>query len=337
MSGSILQVGLLGVGRIGTLHAEHLAKRSDVALCVADINPEAAAKLAGRLNVAHVGVDDMFASHPDALVIATSTDTHAELIARAAEARIRTVLCEKPIALDTADTRAALAAAEAAGLKLQIGFQRRFDPDHVAAHAALARNGLGRLHSIQVLSADPAPPPADYIPRSGGMFRDMLIHDFDALRRLTGQEIVWVRVAGGTLDPDDRFRRYGDVGTAMVSMQLSGGTMVSLNGTRYHAAGYLYLTTLIGENGTLVIGLDERSPLQSANPNVPWPGATAYESFIGRFRQAYQDEMDHFVRYARGDIDNPCTGENALQALRVALACKRSLAENRQVYVEEIQ
>lgn len=349
-----MRVGLLGAGRIGAFHAGTLAAHPEVAeLVVADADPLRARQVAAEYGGSARPVDALFDSRPDAVVIASATAAHAGLIARAARAGIP-AFCEKPIARDLADTVAALHEVEAAGAVLQIGFQRRFDAGYAAAREAVRDGKVGRLHTVRTVSSDPAPPPAAYVPLSGGLYRDCLIHDFDIMRWVTGREITDVYAAGAN-GGADFFRAAGDVDTAAVLLTLEDGVLATATATRYHAAGYDVRMELAGTDDQLAVGVGPRAPLTSvepgtcgglggaaggelpsksssgpAEPGGRWPG------FLERFAAAYRAEIATFLRVARGEAANPCEGRDALRALLVAEACEVSRRERRPVAVAEL-
>ncbi|EPH42634.1 Gfo/Idh/MocA family oxidoreductase [Streptomyces aurantiacus] len=340
-----MRIGLIGTGRIGTFHSAALVRRPEVeSLVVADVDAVRAADLAARVGAeAAPSVDALFAaadspgtpgSGVDALVITAATSAHAELIGRAARAGLP-VFCEKPIALDLPGTLAALAEVEAAGTVLQLGFQRRFDAGYAAARESVRAGRLGRLHTVRAMTSDPAPPPAAYLPLSGGLYRDCLVHDFDILRWVTGREVVEVYATGSDAGPA-MFREAGDVDTAAVLLTLDDGTLATATATRCNGAGYDVRMELAGEDDQLAVGVTDRTPLTSAEPDgpaapdKPWPG------FLERFAPAYEAELAAFVDVVRGERDNPCDGREALHALRIAEACERSRAERRPVRMAEI-
>ncbi|KIF77541.1 dehydrogenase, partial [Streptomyces sp. 150FB] len=186
-----MRIGLIGTGRIGTFHADVLSRHRDVgSLVVADTDSVRAAQVADRTgSTAAPSVDEIFTWGVDAVVIASATASHADLISRAARAGLP-AFCEKPIALDLAGTLGALSEVEAAGTALQLGFMRRFDAGYGAARELVRTGKLGRLHTVRAITSDPAPPPAAYLPLSGGLYRDCLVHDFDMIRWVTGREVV---------------------------------------------------------------------------------------------------------------------------------------------------
>ncbi|MFD8115844.1 Gfo/Idh/MocA family protein [Streptomyces microflavus] len=334
-----MRIGLIGTGRIGTFHAEVLSRHPAVdSLLVADADPERAAVAATRTGASAVPVDAMFTGGgrdlPDALVICSATAAHASLIARAARAGLP-VFCEKPIALDLPGTLGALAEVEAAGSVLQLGFMRRFDAGYGEARAAVREGRLGRLHTVRAVTSDPAPPPADYLPLSGGLYRDCLVHDFDILRWVTGREVSEVYATGSDAGPA-MFRAAGDVDTAAALLTLDDGTLAAATATRCNGAGYDVRMELAGELDQIAVGLDDRTPLTSAEPEGPGAPAKPWPGFLERFAPAYEAELDAFLRVARGELANPCDGREALHALRIAEACEISRRERRPVAMEEI-
>ncbi|MFE5933828.1 Gfo/Idh/MocA family oxidoreductase [Streptomyces sp. NPDC056470] len=331
-----MRIGLIGTGRIGAFHAGVLARHPEVeSLIVADADATRAARVGGALGATVAPTVDALLDHAlDAVVITSATAAHAELIVRAAGAGLP-AFCEKPIALDVPGTLVALRAVESAGTELQLGFMRRFDAGYAAAREAVRSGRLGRLHTVRAATSDPAPPPAAYLPLSGGLYRDCLVHDFDILRWVTGREVVEVYATGSDAGPA-MFRTADDVDTAAALLTLDDGTLATATATRCNGAGYDVRMELAGERDQITVGLDDRTPLTSVEtagppaPVKPWPG------FLDRFAPAYEAELDAFVRLVRGEAVNPCNGREALQALRIAEACERSRREHRPVALDEI-
>ncbi|MEU6169132.1 Gfo/Idh/MocA family protein [Streptomyces tanashiensis] len=322
-----MRIGLIGTGRIGSFHAGVLARHPEVeSLVVADADAVRAAGVAGALGAeAAPDVDALLGHALDAVVIASATAAHAELIARAAGAGLP-AFCEKPIALDVPGTLAALDAVAEAGTVLQLGFMRRFDAGYRAAREAVRSGRLGRLHTVRAVTSDPEPPPAAYLPLSGGLFRDCLVHDFDIVRWVTGREVVEVYATGSDAGPA-MFREAGDVDTAAAVLTLDDGTLATATATRCNGAGYDVRMELAGERDQIVVGLDDRTPLTSVEPQGPPAPGKPWPGFLERFASAYEAELDAFVRLVRGEAPNPCDGREALAALRIAEACERSRRE----------
>jgi myo-inositol 2-dehydrogenase/D-chiro-inositol 1-dehydrogenase len=270
----------------------------------------------------------------DAVVIVTPTDTHAALIALALDRRLP-VFCEKPIAIGIPETREVIAHVRRRAGRLQIGFQRRFDPGYRAAKSALQSGRLGTVYSFYMTSRDRIPPPDSYIATSGGQFKDQMIHDFDITRWLFDDGVEEVIATGSTLG----FPSYvalGDVATSAVLLRLASGALGLINAARHNEAGYDIRVEIYGAKDSLAIGLDPRAPIHSVEPDAPVLAGPAYPSFFVRFGAAYAAELAHFLRFARGEAENACTAEDALEALRLAEAAERSRAERRPVALKEI-
>ncbi|MFI9200252.1 Gfo/Idh/MocA family oxidoreductase [Streptomyces sp. NPDC053048] len=332
-----MRIGLLGAGRIGAFHAAALAGTAGVAgLVVGDADPARAAELARAVGgrAARTVGEVLNSSGVDAVVITAATAAHADLITRAARAGLP-AFCEKPVALDLAGTVTALREVEAAGTLLQIGFQRRFDAGFLAARRALRSGALGRVHTIRCVTSDAVPPPAGFLPQSGGLIRDCLVHDFDAVRWLTGREVVQV-YARGSNGGAAFFREAGDVDTAAALLTLDDGTLVTATATRYNGAGYDVRTELSGERDQWVVGLSGRSPLTSAEPKGPGAPARPWGGFLERFEGAYRAELAAFVRAVREGAPSPCPGAEGLRALHIAEACEVSRRENRPVRLADV-
>ena len=331
-----LHVGVIGVGRIGVFHVRTLQALADVsAVTLADSDPAHASRVASEAGVevaerpealVEVGID--------ALVIATSTPGHAPLLALAAHAGLP-AFCEKPVSLDLATLDDLIEDVERADTLVQVGFQRRFDAGYRAAHDAVAAGALGKLLVLRAATHDPAPPPQEYIATSGGIFRDLHIHDFDAIRFVTGQEVVEV-YADGAVREAAWFERYGDVDTAVAVLRLSGGTLAVITGTRHDPLGYDVRLEIFGTADSIAVGVDARSPLRSVEPGAAAPGSPGYAGFLERFEPAYRNELETFVSTVRDGGPSACTLAEARAALVVALAADRSRAERRPVPIEEV-
>jgi myo-inositol 2-dehydrogenase/D-chiro-inositol 1-dehydrogenase len=331
-----LRAGIIGVGRIGVLHARTLTNNGAVSeLLVSDADPARAREVAAQVGGVAASVDELFAARPDAIVVSAATGAHAELVRRSAAAKIP-VFCEKPLASDIPQTIAVIDAVGAAGVSLTMGFQRRSDAGYRAAREAVASGRLGTIHALFAATFDPAPPPAAYIATSGGIFRDMLIHDFDIVRFVTGREVTRVFAAGANKG-DAFFAAAGDVDTASVVLTFDDGTLGLVAGGRYNGRGYDVRLEVHGSRETIVVGLDEHVPLVSVEPGARWPSAPPYPSFFERFAAAYASEIDTFVAHVLGRIENPSPPHDALEALYLAEAADRSRREGRPVDVAEVR
>ena len=329
-----MRIAQLGAGRIGAMHARILAEFIDPAdFVVADVVEERAATVAGAVGARSASVADAIAD-ADALVIASSSTAHADLI-RAGLARGIPLFCEKPLAPDLAETQRLVAEIDGAGVPFQLGFQRRFDAAFREARRMVETDALGRLYVLRLTGHDPEPPHESYIPASGGLLADFSVHDFDVTRWLTGQEIVEIYADGDVLG-FPMFAKYGDVDTAVATLRLSGGTRAILSATRHNPRGYDIRTELFGAKDSVVVGLGPRTPLRSLEPGVPPPAGPAWSMFVDRFSDAYREELRAFLRVARGEEESACTARDGLEALRVAIAGTRSLHEHRPVSVAEV-
>lgn len=330
-----MRIGLIGAGRIGTNHAGILSGLSAIdTLLIADVVYGRATDVASRFDNAEAADVNSVFDRVDAVVIASSTDTHAELLHAAAAAGV-TVFCEKPIALDLESTRSAVTAVEAAGITVQMGFQRRYDPAMREIRDRIAAGELGTPYLVRSQTHDPAPPPLDYIPVSGGIFKDCLIHDIDIVRYVTGQEVVSVRASGAVVT-NDAIGELGDFDTATASFEMTEGTLAQLSGLRHDPVGYDVRLEVFGSIDSVAAGWSSRTPIHSAEP-----GATQtidpIISFWDRFDAAYRAEMEAFVRVVKGE-EAPASGvADAYEDLRVAVACDVSAREGRAVHLEEIR
>ena len=331
-----MRIGVIGTGRIGTIHARTLSRHREVgSLILTDVDPVRAQELANRLGeTAAPSTEEIFKWGVDAVVITTATSAHAELIGRAARSGLP-VFCEKPIALDLPGSLQAIAEVETAGTILQMGFQRRFDAGYTGAREAVRSGRLGRLHTVRAMTSDQTPPPAAYLPISGGLYRDTLIHDFDMLRWVTGHEVVDVYATGSDAGPA-MFRAAGDIDTAAAVLTLDDGTLATTTAARLNGAGYDVRMELAGELDQVVVGLDDRTPIASTEPSGPPAATKPWTGFLERFAPAYEAELIAFVEVVVGQRTNPCDGREALQALRIAEACEVSRREHRPVRLAEI-
>jgi myo-inositol 2-dehydrogenase / D-chiro-inositol 1-dehydrogenase len=329
-----MRIGVIGVGRMGRVHAGTLASIDGVDVLVSDVDRARASEVGRELRVdVAQGVDELMAAS-DAVVVAAATDAHADLIHDAADASLPT-FCEKPISLELASTAGVVAHIKKAGIPFMMGFQRRFDAGYVAARDLVRTGELGDVYVVRMAGHDPAPPHESYIASSGGLFRDFSVHDFDALRFVTGQEVESVYADGGVIG-FPVFAKYGDVDTAAVVLRLSAGSFGILSVTRHDPLGYDIRMELIGSRDSVAVGWDDRMPLRSVEPAGPPAPSHPYADFQDRFREAYRAEIAAFMEVAAGHRESPCTAEDALQALRIAVACDRSRAERRPVSLEEV-
>jgi myo-inositol 2-dehydrogenase/D-chiro-inositol 1-dehydrogenase len=330
-----LHVGVVGIGRIGSLHASSLHKLEGVAaLTLTDADPGRVRATADELGASVAETPEaLVEAGVDALVIATPTPAHAALLRLAADAGLP-VFCEKPVALDVRTLDDVIAYTDRAGILVQIGFQRRFDAGYRAARDAVATGTIGNLLVLRGATHDPTPPPEAYIAESGGIFRDLHIHDFDAIRFVTSQEIVEVYAVGAVRETP-WFEQHDDVDTAAAVLRLSGGALAVITGTRHDPLGYDVRLEVFGTADSIVAGSGARSPLRSVEPGSP-PARAGYRSFLDRFEHAYRAELAAFVETVLQGRQSACSLHEARAALLVATAADRSRQEHRPVRIEEV-
>jgi myo-inositol 2-dehydrogenase / D-chiro-inositol 1-dehydrogenase len=330
-----MRVGVAGVGRIGSFHAAVLARHPEVTrVLVTDPDGDRAEAVARDIGGEVSPSVEALLAAVDALVITTPTITHADLIRQAADAG-RPTFCEKPITIDLASTEEVVRHIHRRKAVVQMGFQRRFDPGYRCARELVAQGKLGRIYIVRMSGHDPHPPHDDYIPGSGGLFRDFHIHDFDIVRHVIGQEVVEV-YADGSDAGFEVFARHGDVAAAVVTLRFSGGALGILSGARHDPVGYDIRMEVFGSGDSIAVGWNGRTPLRSVEPDGPPAPERPYKFFLDRFDAAYRAELYAFVEVAAGRQPNPCPPEEAREAIRVAMACDLSRRLHRPVRVEEV-
>lgn len=350
-----MRIGVAGLGRVGRMHARNLARTPGVDEVVligrdegrtaaaaselaAALAPEAPAGLAG----AHVPegaaapVTTTTRSLADAIrgldgiVLATATATHPELALLTARAGVPT-LVEKPLALDP-DRLASLAdELEATGTEVAVAFHRRYDPGHQRLQQRIAAGDAGPVRVIKATGHDHLPLSLDYIPQSGGIWLDMLVHDFDTIPWVAGERVVNVFATGGVLD-EPAYARYDDVDTAAAVLTLASGAVAVVTGTRRNGAGQDVRLEVFGSRGTFGAGVEPSTPVTSTEPGVPGPAAP-YDQFIDRFEVAFRSEAAHFVRMAAGEAPNLTPPRAGLHAVDIAIAAAQSRRSNAPVPV----
>ncbi len=328
----MVRFGVLGAGRIGKVHAKtlHESGRASVAY-VADAMPEAATALAGSVGAKVASIDDILAAKDvDAILIATPTDTHADLIEAGARAG-KAVLCEKPVSLSVERIEACLKVVKAAGVPLMIGFNRRFDPNFFGLQQRLAAGEIGDVEMVTIISRDPSPPPVSYIERSGGLFRDMMIHDFDMACFLLGETPVTVSAVGSVLT-DPAIKPTGDVDTAAVHMRTASGKLAIITNSRRATYGYDQRIEAHGSKGMLRAGNIHMSTVERADAQ----GFTAdviQNFFIERYSAAYALEINAFLDAIEKGTDPRPSGHDGLIAQKLAEAATQSYKTGQTVSV----
>lgn len=334
-----MKLGLIGLGRIGAFHAETLAALDTVdELVVTDAVPAVTERVADRVGATPAGSPaDVLAAGVDGVLVAAPTALHAELTLAGVDAGVP-VFCEKPLAPTPAEAERVAAAVTAAGVPVQVGFPRRFDPAFRAARAAVEKGELGKLRTVRSTTLDPAPPPASYLAGSGGIFHDCAVHDFDAVRWVTGREVVEVYATGslGGGDPD-AFAAAGDVDTAATVLTFDDGTLGLVSNTRFNGRGYDVRLEVHGVADSVAAGLDDGLPLRNTHPGATFPAGPPHTFFMDRLATAFRAELAAFVDVVAGRAAVPCTVDDAVSVAWIAEAATRSLHTGRPVRIAEIR
>ncbi|MEM1387719.1 MAG: inositol 2-dehydrogenase [Pseudomonadota bacterium] len=319
----MLNLALLGCGRIGKVHARSAIALPDVRVAaVADAMPEAADALAASTGAAVMTPDAIFADAGiDAVVIGTPTTTHYDLIHQAAQAG-KAIFCEKPVDLSSERTRDCIAVVEAAGVPFLTAFNRRFDPNFSHLHARITAGDIGRVELVTILSRDPSPPPLDYVKSSGGLFRDMMVHDLDMARFLLGEEPTRVYAVGSSV-VDPAIGEAGDVDTAAVTLSTASGAMCQISNSRRATYGYDQRVEVHGEKGMLRAENLFEHTVEFAGP-AGYSTAPTLNFFLERYEAAYKAEMAHFAQaVSTGTAPSP-TIHDGLKAQLLADAATQS-------------
>ncbi len=322
----------MGAGRIGKVHAATIAasSRAQVAY-IADAMPKAAADLAASVGAGAASVEDIIkAKDVDAILIATPTDTHADYIELAAKAG-KAILCEKPVSLSVARIEKCLKTVEKTKAKLMIGFNRRFDPNFANLEQRIRRGDIGTVELATIISRDPAPPLVDYVKRSGGLFRDMMIHDFDMARFLVGEEFVVVQALGAAL-VDKAIGQAGDVDTASVQMQTASGKICVITNSRRATYGYDQRMEVHGSKGMLRAGNVHNTTVEIAN-GQGFHGDPVLNFFTERYGAAYANEVNSFIDGVAKGVSARPNGHDGLQAQKLADAATKSWSTGKPVKV----
>jgi myo-inositol 2-dehydrogenase/D-chiro-inositol 1-dehydrogenase len=330
----LIRMGIVGVGRIGRMHAAILQRQIVGAsvVAVADVYEAAAVEVATALQVAARSVDELIASPDvDAVAICTSSDTHVDLVVRAAE-QGKAVFCEKPISLDLAEVDRALAAVDRFGVPFMVGFNRRFDPGHRSVHDAVASGRIGAVYLARITSRDPAPPPLTYLATSGGIFVDMTIHDFDMARYVVGSPVVEVFATGAVL-VDPAIGEAGDVDTAVVVLTHANGAITTIDNSRKAVYGYDQRVEVLGSEGMA----SSDNVLQHNGRILGAAGSSSanlQDFFLDRYRESFIHEWGAFIDYVSQGGPSPVPGDAARAPVVIGLAAGTSMREGRPVRID---
>ena len=333
-----IRLGVIGAGRIGKIHAENLATRVPgvTVTSIADVDLKAAQETAGRLHIqkATANAQEILQDPSiEAVAICSSTDTHARLIVEAARAG-KHIFCEKPIDHNLARIDEALQAVEEAGVKLQIGFNRRFDPNFRKVHGLVAAGKIGKPHILRITSRDPAPPPVSYIKVSGGIFLDMTIHDFDMARYLLGSEVNEVFVLGGVM-VDPMIGEAGDIDTAIISLRFQNGAIGTIDNSRRAVYGYDQRVEVFGSEGMITVSNNTPDTHVYSNEEGVHSAKPLY-FFLERYTESFITEMKEFVESIQMGTPTPVTGIDGRIPVIIGMAAQKSYLENRPVSLEEV-
>jgi myo-inositol 2-dehydrogenase/D-chiro-inositol 1-dehydrogenase len=335
---SKINVGVIGAGRIGRVHAEHLAYRIPEAnlVAVSDIILEAAEKLASDFQIPAAYQDHQRIMEDDsieAIIICSSTDTHAQMIEEASMVG-KHIFCEKPIDHDLAKIDRVLDVVKEAGVKFQVGFNRRFDPNFQRVQEIIASGDIGEPQILRITSRDPSPPPIEYIKVSGGIFLDMTIHDFDMARFLIGSEVNEIYVAGGVM-VDPKIGDAGDIDTAVITLRFKNGVIGTIDNSRQAVYGYDQRVEVLGSGG--LVSADNNFPnttfisdAQRVHRDLP------LNFFMERYIESYIVEMKAFAQCVLEDKTPPVTGIDGRIPVVMGYAAKKSYAQNRPVKLSEV-
>jgi len=333
-----LRVGIIGAGRIGKVHAEALAFRIPEAetLAIADVDRQLAESVAQDCGIPKVAVssDEIFQDRSiDAVLICSSTGTHADLVVAAAQAG-KHIFCEKPIDLALPRIDRALAAVEKAGVKLQVGFNRRFDANFARVRQSVTSGEIGAPQLLHIVSRDPAPPPISYVKVSGGIFLDMTIHDFDMARFLIGDEVKEIYTAAAVM-VDPEIGQAGDLDTAVIVLRFNNGVIGTIDNSRRAAYGYDQRVEILGSKGAISTGnLYPNQAVISTATSIRQDLPLRF--FMDRYTESFANELRAFVEAVVEDKPAPVSGLDGRIPVVMALAARKSYDEHRPVRLDEL-
>lgn len=329
-----MRVLVIGAGRMGAIRVEDLVSDPRVSeVLIANRNSERATELASRFQAKVASWEELETVPVDAFIVAVGTDAHDAVLRRILP-RGLPVLCEKPVALTLEDTRDLIELANTFGSELQIGFQRRFDPAIRSLRNAIVSGEVGILYTLSMTSHDHTPSPKEFIAGSGGIFRDLMVHDFDLIRWLTDSEVETVFAQKGVQANHD-YSEFDDADVATVMAKTFSGVQVVLSGTRHQALGHDVRLEVHGSKNSLAAGTNQRTPLQTIEKDLAL-NSRPYTGFVDRFREAFLAETSAFVSFVAGEIENPCPADSAIESLRLAFACEQSVRTGGMVKVSSL-
>ena len=329
-----MKVLVIGSGRMGAIRAEDLSENPKVSqVLITNRNPDHGMALAQKFSAEFVPWESLGSIEADAFVVTVGTAAHEQMLSQVLP-HGKPVLCEKPIAATLSGTRAAIESAAKYGAPLQIGFQRRFDENIQKMKQQIHSGEIGTLYSLTMTAHDFTPSAREFIEGSGGIFRDMHVHDFDLIRWLTDTEVETVFATKSVLEHQD-YADFGDADTSAVVAKTTSGVPVIISGTRHNGLGQDVRLEAFGSKNSISAGLNTRTPLHDLEQQLKL-NVNPYLGFVDRFRDAFRNETNAFVSFAGGEIANPCPADSALESLRIAEACELSALSGNSVRVAEV-
>ncbi len=328
-----VRFAILGAGRIGQVHARAIHSDKEATLvAIADAHVPAAQAVADEYGASVRDIDTIAGSADiDAVVICTPTDMHADLIEQFAQCG-KAIFCEKPVDLDVARVRQCLATVQASNATLMVAFQRRFDPDFMALKERIVEGAIGNVEMVVLTSRDPSPPPIDYIKRSGGIFKDMAIHDLDVARWLLDEPVITVQAAASVM-VDSAIGEAGDFDTANVILTTGSGRQATINNSRRAGYGYDQRIEVFGSKG-MVSALNTHASRTVVATAEGYTQPPLQDFFMSRYERAYANEIAAFVQYVKNGSQPSPSGDDGLQSLILAEACLTSATEQKVVHVD---
>jgi myo-inositol 2-dehydrogenase/D-chiro-inositol 1-dehydrogenase len=332
-----VRVAVIGAGRIGKIHIENLSRIPAVELAyVVDVQLDMVKEWAKNLKIEKIVADPQIAINDrnvDAVIICSPTDTHADLIVKASEAG-KDIFCEKPIDKDLNKIKKALKAVKEHGVKLQIGFNRRFDHNFYKIKKLVENGEIGNVHIVNITSRDPDLPPLEYVKSSGGIFADMTIHDFDMARYLVNSDVTEVYAVGNVLI-DPKISEVGDFDTAVTVLKFKNGTICTIDNSRKAVYGYDQRVEVFGTKGSALAHNDRPTNVVVSNENGVCEDKPLY-FFLERYKESFAREMEQFIECVKEGKLPSVNGEDGLNAMAIAIAANKSAKEKRVVKIEEV-
>ena len=322
-----MKIAVIGSGRMGAIRAEDLLG-DGAEVTIFNRRDLAADELAKRLGCNAGKYSEIYNETFDGYVVATATNVHVEIFDSLLPLG-KPILCEKPISLTVEETDKVIATAEKFGTEIQVGFQRRFDPPIRKAAKMVASGEVGTLYAMHMYAHDHVPSTLEFLAGSGGIYRDLLVHDFDLIRWITQSEIAKV-YATQEVREHQQYAKYNDADVSLVSLTTVSGVQVAITGTRHDPVGHDVRLEIFGSKDSLAVGLNKKTPIHDLEGEINF-APVRYKGFIERFREAFAKESQAFHKLTKGEISNPCPPKSAREALRVAIACEESIKTSQSV------